>query len=717
MNGTNNKALFLAFSLIFLFSVPSVFGAEVTIDEFGGFQDPFSGKFYRETLPLIESEYGDTVKLDFKHFPLSFHQFAQKAAEASECARNQGAFRNYHNILFENQDALEIDSLKLYASKLLLNREDFDTCLDLGKMESVVSLDVENGHKSGVTGTPAFFLNGEKISGAQPFNVFKEKIDELLDASPKGKDQQKEPIIGNPRGSVIITTYFGFESSFEGRFYKNTMPVILEKYEEVQFVFRNFPFSFHKNGQIAAVAGECAHAQGKFENYATVLFDNQDELEESDLKKYASKIGLAESAFNDCLDSEFYLPEVIDDKTDGENADVSGTPIFFIKGPKNTEKIAGAQSLEAFNRAIDKALGKDTPEPPTKSDQLKEPVLGSSNSQLKIIEYCDFEGPFCNRFFSETLPTIKEKYIDTGKVMLVYSDFPLSFHPNAQMAAEAAQCAHAQGKFWEMHDLLFENQTRLNRTVYKQLATQIGLNEKEFIACIDSSQYAPEVQHDIENAADLGVSATPTFFIGEKTIVGAYPTDDFVQIIENLLGNGSDPETDNPIPDTPENQPVDEEKSFCGNSACEVGENSINCPLDCTPITPQTCDEGGERFYQCVDKAQVSWCTCIGDNWRCIDSPEDSCSREETCNGCLIDGSCLGAGTRIVNQGTPSYCNFAKDLKAQSTDRNACQNSYECLSNNCSNGQCINIQEDLQETKGLVQQLIDLIFGIFGIRN
>jgi protein-disulfide isomerase len=116
-----------------------------------------------------------------RDFPLnSIHPFAQKAAEASECADDQGNFWEYHDLLYANQSAIDVDSLKGYAGQLGLDTGTFDECLDEGKQSSEVEKDLEDGQASGVTGTPAFFINGELVSGAQPFTVFQQIIDQLL---------------------------------------------------------------------------------------------------------------------------------------------------------------------------------------------------------------------------------------------------------------------------------------------------------------------------------------------------------------------------------------------------------------------------------------------------------------------------------------------------------------------------------------------------------
>lgn len=156
--------------------------AKVTIIEFSEFQCPFCKRYYDETYNQIIKEYVDTgkAKYVFRDFPLSFHQFAQKASEASECAHEQDKFWEYHDKLFENQQALDISNLKKYAKGLKLDEDKFNDCLDSGKYEDEVKKDMQDGISYGVQGTPAFFINGKLISGAQPYENFKVIIDEEL---------------------------------------------------------------------------------------------------------------------------------------------------------------------------------------------------------------------------------------------------------------------------------------------------------------------------------------------------------------------------------------------------------------------------------------------------------------------------------------------------------------------------------------------------------
>jgi len=199
-----------------------------------------------------------------------------------------------------------------------------------------------------------------------------------------------------------------------------------------------------------------------------------------------------------------------------------------------------------LNTKISSIVGR-TAEQPTNKPSINEPsqrlqvsadddpVKGSKDAPVTIIEFSDFQCPYCGRFYQQTLPLIEENYIKTGKVKIVYRDFPLSFHQYAQKAAEAAECAHEQGKFWEYHDKLFENQNALDVASLKQYASELGLDAQKFNDCLDSGKKASEVQKDFNDGSMYGVSGTPTFFINGIPLVGAQPYSVFEQIINQEL--------------------------------------------------------------------------------------------------------------------------------------------------------------------------------------
>ncbi|PIN79406.1 hypothetical protein COV16_04415 [Candidatus Woesearchaeota archaeon CG10_big_fil_rev_8_21_14_0_10_34_8] len=166
-------------------------------------------------------------------------------------------------------------------------------------------------------------------------------------------------------------------------------------------------------------------------------------------------------------------------------------------------------------------------------------IKGEEDAPVTIIEYSDFQCPYCQRFYLQTLSSIEENYIDTGKVKIVFRHFPLSFHQNAQISAEAAECAGEQGMFWEMHDMLFENGsgdgTGLAQTDIEGYAADLGLDTATFSECLDSGKYTEKVQTDIKTGAAQGVKGTPGFIVNGVLVSGAQPYSVFEQVIEAAL--------------------------------------------------------------------------------------------------------------------------------------------------------------------------------------
>ena len=142
-------------------------------------------------------------------------------------------------------------------------------------------------------------------------------------------------------------------------------------------------------------------------------------------------------------------------------------------------------------------------------------VLGNKNAPVTIIEFSDYQCPFCGRHYQQTHPQIKKNYIDTGKVKLVFRDFPLSFHPMAQPAAEAAECVGENGDeaYYKMHDKIFENQDELSESNLKAWAKELGYNIDN---CLDSGKYKSEVQKDLDDSQVAGGQGTPYFVIVGK---------------------------------------------------------------------------------------------------------------------------------------------------------------------------------------------------------
>jgi protein-disulfide isomerase len=164
-------------------------------------------------------------------------------------------------------------------------------------------------------------------------------------------------------------------------------------------------------------------------------------------------------------------------------------------------------------------------------------------ARVAVIEYSDFECPFCGKFARETLPALEAKYVRTGKVLLVFRQFPLPIHALAYKAAEGTLCAGRQDRFWEMHDQLFLNRA-LDEGSLRRYARVIGLNEQQFESCLQG-EAADAVRQEVESGKTLGVSGTPTFLLGyiqpdgrlkvTERLSGAQPVAAFEAVLDRLL--------------------------------------------------------------------------------------------------------------------------------------------------------------------------------------
>lgn len=182
-----------------------------------------------------------------------------------------------------------------------------------------------------------------------------------------------------------------------------------------------------------------------------------------------------------------------------------------------------------------------------KSGQPTEPIevsvgddamKGDKNAPVTIVEFSDYECPFCGRYVTETYPQIVKNYIDTGKVNYVFRDFPLDSHASAKPAANAVECIREQGgdtMYFEYHDVLFSNQEELGVDKLKEYAATFAIDQTQFASCIDEGKYNAEVEADFAEGGSYGVRGTPAFFINGMLIAGAQPYEAFETIIEEAL--------------------------------------------------------------------------------------------------------------------------------------------------------------------------------------
>ena len=373
----------------------------------------------------------------------------------------------------------------------------------------------------------------------------------------------EDAVKGPADALVTIVEFSEFQCPFCSRVLPTTKQIFDTYGKDVRVIFKHAPLPFHADAPLASEAALAAGAQGKFWEYHDVLFANQKDLKRESLDKFAGQVGLNMGKFKADLDSNKFKAQVERDKALATSIGAGGTPNFYVNG----RNLVGAQPFEAFKKIIDeelvkakalvakgtarsavyaeltkngatsKAAGPARPaEDDTKVYDIKvgsnDPFKGGKKAAVTIIEFSDFECPFCSRV-NPTMKQIEDAYGD--KVRVVFKQNPLSFHKNAPLAAEATLAAHEQGKFWQMHDTLFANQKALTRPDLDKYAQEIGLNTDKFKAALDTNKFKPQVEADMAVAKELGATGTPSFFVNGRKLRGAQPFESFKKLIDEAL--------------------------------------------------------------------------------------------------------------------------------------------------------------------------------------
>lgn len=365
---------------------------------------------------------------------------------------------------------------------------------------------------------------------------------------PIGSSPTKGP--ANARVTIVEVT--DFECPYCARAAATMKEVAAAYPKDVRFVSKMNPLPFHKNAPLAAQAAFAAHEQGKFWEMHNKLFENQKALTRPDLERFAQELGLNMTRFKDALDKNKFADQIAADQKLAASLGATGTPAFFING----RKLVGAQPLEAFKAAIDEQLKKadELIAKGTKPGDVYEeimrtaavapvmlpgaaaapaappavvkvdfaewtPTKGPKDARVKIVEWSDFECPYCARG-AETVSKIVDAF--PKDVRFGFRNFPLDFHKRAMPAAKAAMAANKQGKFFEMHDKLFANAREMTDENIEKWAKEIGLNMTKFKADMASPEVAKQIEEDMAAARQAGVGGTPTFFINGKKFQGQF---------------------------------------------------------------------------------------------------------------------------------------------------------------------------------------------------
>ncbi len=564
--------------------------APVILEEFSDYQCPFCSRFSQQTRPgLLENQVAnDDMVLVFYDFPLtSIHAQATAAAHAARCAGEQGAAAYWamHDRLFtapgewSNNRANEV--FAGYAQDLGLDDASFRTCQESGRFNDAITADLDFGQSRGVRSTPSFFINDQPLVGAQPLEAFNSAIEivqsgnalptEVPPEQPAAPGIAPTPAtivtgnaavaLGNPAAEIIIYEFTDYQCPYCARHALQTMPQILSELIDkgiVYYKLKDFPLDqIHPQARAASAAARCAGEQGAYWEMHDLLFETQQNWSGQEnvveiFSGYAADLKLNEATFESCLSSGKYDDVVQENLDEGISLGVRGTPAFFING----YPISGAQPFELFQYAVELAqegtlaeayVQPAEPTPvPTPAGPVNVPIegayaMGDPNAPVVIVEFTDFQCPFCARHFNQTLSQIKSNYVDEGLVYYVFRDFPLtSIHPQAVQAAEAARCAGDQGAFLEMYDQLFQKQEEWSgrndaTALFANYASDMNLDDVEFTACIEGKTHQMTVYEELDLGSSLGVQGTPAFFINGYFLSGAQPYSTFEEAIQYFL--------------------------------------------------------------------------------------------------------------------------------------------------------------------------------------
>ena len=484
--------------------------ALVTIVEFSDFQCPFCSRV-GSTLEQIKKTYGpDKVRIVWKNQPLSFHKEARPAAEAAQTVfalAGSDAFWKFHDIVFQNQRNINEENLEKWAVQAGVDAAKFKEAYKSKKHAAKVDQDIALANKVGATGTPAFRINGVTLSGAQPFDKFKEIIDQQLAEANKlvgsgtsrsevyvaaskknfaeppkqdAKRQQPEedktiwkvpvakddPVKGPKDALVTIVEWSEFQCPFCKRV-TDTTKKILETYpNDVRIVWKDNPLPFHPRAKPAAVLARVAYEQkgeAGFWKAHDLLFESQPQLEDADLQKIAGQVGVSWAAVKQAIDSNKYDSKFSESTDLAMDLNARGTPHFFVNG----YRVAGAQPFEKFKTVIDEQLGKakavaarGVPKAKVYDELMKE-AKGPEEPEKKDIPAPDANTPvkgpatakvviqefsdFQCPFCKRVEPTLDQIEKEFGsQVKIAWRHYPLPFHQDAPLASEAAQEAFAQ---------------------------------------------------------------------------------------------------------------------------------------------------------------------------------------------------------------------------------------------------------------------------------
>lgn len=528
---------------------------------------------------------------------------AAVAAQAVYELRGSVAFDAYAGRLFDGQRELTDANLLSWADEVGVGRNELIAKVRDGSLRDKVSRDMDLAKALGATGTPAFRINGAALSGAQPIDEFRKIIDAELaateelarsgvakdriysrrvaenhqraepsfaDAAPSAEARPRKvpvgssPVRGPADALVTIVEFTDYQCPYCKRAHA-TMAEVLRRYAgRVRLVRKHNPLPFHDRAVPAAVLAIEAHAQrgsAVFWQADELLFASASDLSDAVLLDIARQLRLDSRRLKAAWKQKSHA--VIEQDQDlADDIGARGTPNFFING----RQLTGAQPIEKFAEVIDLALleadekvrggtpraglyaalqqGAEGPTAPeTKSLPAAGrglPSRGAVGAPVVVQVFSDFECPFCRRL-GPTLDELVAAF--PGQVRIVWRNLPLPHHRNARLAAAAALEAHAQRGdkgFWQMHDLLFENQRSkggLELPALERYAASLGLDRARFVKALEDGRHDAAISRDEQLAKSAGIKGTPGTVINGYFLSGAQSPARFKRVVRLSLAD------------------------------------------------------------------------------------------------------------------------------------------------------------------------------------
>ncbi len=381
------------------------------------------------------------------------------------------------------------------------------------------------------------------------------------------KVRSDDPARGPADAKLTIVLFSDFQCPFCARV-EPSLKQLQEAFPgQVRIVWKHQPLSMHPDAMPAAIAAEAAREQGKFWQLHDAMFENQRALDATSLARYAKDAGLDVRRFQQAVAARKGEARIDEDRKLAQTVDAAGTPTMFF----NCRQVVGARPFEQLRAAAEEELRKAdallagkkpdagfyerackanlasapaaaavpagaTGALPAGALKIRpdDPVRGNEKAPVTLVLFSDFQCPFCANV-EPTLAEVQKQYGD--KVRIVWKHQPLSFHPNALPAAEAAEAAREQGKFWQMHDKLFSSQRELSPETYERLAREIGLDVRRFQEATRSGRGRSRIQDDQQLAARVGANGTPTMFVNGEKVEGAVPFGALKAVIDRKLAS------------------------------------------------------------------------------------------------------------------------------------------------------------------------------------